>query len=136
MGTPGPTPHYSPQAARARDARLALALVVFRRRFTRRRRLPRLASPAATSAVETCHPLQATRWSPPVVAFYQLNRADNSFHPANTQGDESKVTVLINDPLRLTLMVTEKMKFEVVCGATTAIVGVVGMKQYVPLWTA
>ena len=72
-----------------------------------------------------------TPWSPPAVAFYQLNRADNSFHPGYTQGDESKVTLLINDSLRLTLL-TEKMKFEVVCGATTAMVGVVGVKQYVP----
>jgi hypothetical protein len=77
-----------------------------------------------------------TPWSPPVVAFFQLNRTDNSFHPAYTQGAESRATLLINDPLRLTLVLTEKMKFEVVCGATTAIVGVVGMKQYVPLWTA
>jgi hypothetical protein len=48
---------YSPQAARANSARLALALNSFRRRFSRRRRLPRLASPASTYKVETNHPL-------------------------------------------------------------------------------
>src|SRR5215475_15603998 len=50
---------YSPQAARASSARLNLALIGFQRRLTRRRWLPRLASPAATYRVETCHPQRA-----------------------------------------------------------------------------
>src|SRR5690606_29635247 len=53
---PGRQTRYPPQAARAKSVRLALALIFFRRRLTRRRRLPRLASPASTYEVETVSP--------------------------------------------------------------------------------
>ena len=64
-GTSGPTDLLSPQAARAKSARLELALIGSDDRLMRRRRLPQPASPGSTYEVETSHP--------PVELYVDLN---------------------------------------------------------------